>query len=409
MDSRVEPEDGPSITYQGDGLPDVRFSPTNKDGQFPGRVPAFLNSPYFVLADNVPQAASVSAIATAANQTASTPMVFTGGAATQANGSTAGNPTMAPGCPLVPFGASAAVSVLALDFGFTTGTTTTGGTSATITVPDSTLFKPGQWIYVGGAGNSGKTIPLLTQVLTLATASTITVSTGALAAITNAPIGNANRPGPLGPTGPSGTVPPTSVFPYFMAGLGAFLNPPEAIARCVVIGGATGGVGTATNAFTINGFDVFGQKLTVTMNGPVGATSVFSPKAFKYITSIVPVAGFTDTTHAYSAGISDTYGFNVRSDKWEYTQTFWNGAFLTASTGWTAGVETSPATAATGDVRGTFQLANNNTTGGAGTGFAGSSSNGTTIRLMMALTMPLYNDVFATPINPIPMFGPTQF
>ncbi len=391
MDARVESMDGPSITYQGDGLPDVRFSPTKKDGLYPGRVPAFLNSPYFVLADNVPQAIGTATIAALALQTASTPMVLV---TTQANGATAGNPTLSPGVPLIPFGLITPVNVIALDFGFTTGVTTTGAASTTITVPDSTLFELGQWIYVGGAGNSGKTAPLLTQVLALASATTITVSVGALAAITNAPIGNANQPGPLGPYGLTGPVLPTSVYPYSMQGLGAFFNPPEALCRAVSITGVAGGVGGATNAFTVNGFDVYGQKLTQTLNGPVGATSVNTAKAFKYVLNITPVVGFTDTTHTYSAGLSDIYGFNVRSDKWEYAYVFWNGAFVTVSTGWTKGVQTTPATATTGDVRGTYAVQ--------------SASDGTK-RLMLAMTVPLYNDTFGTPLFPAAMFGPTQF
>src|SRR5260370_38846138 len=106
FDGRDEPMDGPSITFQGDGLPDVRFSPTKKDGLYPGRVPAFLNSPYFVLADNIPQAIGTASLAALANQTASTPMVLT---SPQVNGTTAGNPTLSPGVQLVPFGSNTPV------------------------------------------------------------------------------------------------------------------------------------------------------------------------------------------------------------------------------------------------------------------------------------------------------------
>src|SRR5260370_32138432 len=118
------------------------------------------------------------------------------------------------------------------------------------------------------------------QVLAIASATTITVSAGALAAITNAPIGNANQPGPLGPYGLTGVIQPTSVYPYFMAGLGAFLNPPEALCRAVSLTGATGAVGGATNAFTVNGYDVYGQKMTQTLNGPGTAATVNTTKAF---------------------------------------------------------------------------------------------------------------------------------
>lgn len=419
MDGRNETMDGPSLTYQGDGIPDCRFWPTKKDGLYPGRIPAFLNSPYVVLCDNIPQAASTTLLAAAQAPTLNTPLTLAAAALAQGNGSTAGNPTMAPGIPLVPMSAASngafqwsgsPVSVLALDFGYTTGTTTTGGTSTTITVPDSTLFSPGQWIYVGGAGNAGKTLPLLTQVLTLASATTITVSAGALAAITNAPIGNANMPGPLPFGGTTGATlyQPNSALPYFEAGLGTFLNPPEAVARCISI---TANAGALANNVTINGYDVFGQKLTCTVAISAGAT-VFTPKAFKYFVSAVPSA--TDAGHTIAIGVSDTYGFNLRSDKWEYTSTLWNGAFLTATTGWLAGVKTNPATAATGDVRGTFQLSTSATTGGSnggagGAGATATASNGSTVRLMMAMTIPLYNDIFANPQSPASMFGVTQF
>ena len=421
LDGRIETMDGPSVTYQGDGIPDCRFWPTRKDGLYPGRVPAILNSPYVVMCDNIPQAASTTSLAAAQAPTINVPLTLSAGALAQANGTTAGNPTMSPGVPLIPLTVAAngsmqwsgaAVSVLALDFGFTTGTTTTGGTSQTITVPDSTLFYPGQWLYVGGAGNSGKTLPLLTQVLTLASATTITVSVGAASAITNAPIGSANMPGPLPFQSPGGVGQylPTSVQPYFNAGtgLGAFLNPPEAVARCLSV---TANAGATVQNVTFNGYDVFGQKLTCTV-ATVAAATVFTPKAFKYLVSVVP--GTTDAGHTLSIGTSDTYGFNLRSDKWEYTSTLWNGAFLTANAGWLAGVKTNPATAATGDVRGTFQMSTSATTGGSnagagGTGATATASNGSTVRLMMATTIPLYNDVFATPQNPAPLFGVIQF
>src|SRR5579862_1373059 len=185
-DGRIEAMDGPSLEYQGDGLLYFRFWPMKKDGLYPGRIPALLNSPYVVMCDNIPQATGTATLA--ALQTKSGPNVaftLSAGALAQANGSTAGNPTLSPGIPLLPMTAQTAagyngafnlapstgvVNVIALDFGFTTGTTTTGGTAATVTVPDSTLFYVGQWICIGGAGNSGKTLPLITQVLTLASA-----------------------------------------------------------------------------------------------------------------------------------------------------------------------------------------------------------------------------------------------
>ena len=408
-DGRIETMDGPSLEYQGDGIIDFRFWPMKKDGLYPGRIPSLLNSPYIVMCDNVPQATGTATLAglqiVAAANTAFT---LSAGALAQANGSTAGNPTLSPGIPLLPmtaqsngaFGlAQTAVPVIALDFGFTTGTTTTGGTSATITVPDSTVFYVGQWIAVGGAGNAGKTLPLITQVIALATATTITVSIGASAAVTNAPIGNMVPPG----TFFQGQ--PIAAWPYLTAGIGAFLNPPECVTRCISVTGAAGGTGGAGSQILISGYDVYGQPMTQLLNGPVGAATVYTTKAFKYVTSVQSGAAWADTTHTYSIGISDVYGFNVRSDRWEYTETFWAGSFIATSTNaYVAAVKTTPATNATGDVRGTMQ------TGAAGglTGATATASNGTSVRLMMAMSVPLSNLVLGNPINPAPFFGVTQ-
>lgn len=404
-DGRPEPMDGPSLSYQGYGFPDIRSFPTKKDGLYPGRVASYLGSPMIILSDNVPQAAGTATLAALQNIVASTPMTLSAGALAQANGSTAGNPTLSPGIPIIPSGAQAPVNVIALDFGYTTGTTTTGGTSKTITVPDSTLFYPGQWIYVGGAGNAGKTLPLLTQVLTLATATTITVSIGAAAAITNAPIGNANMAGPLPAGALVGTV-PIAYSPRFRLGLGSWFNPPEAVTRAVSITGVSGSVGGATNSFLVSGYDIFDQAMTCLMAGPVGATTVYSLKAFKYFTSITPVAGATDTTHNYSVGLSDVYGINLRSDRWEYVDAFWNANSLGVNTGWTAPVLTAPATNATGDVRGTYQMSTAN--GPLGTGASTTASNGSTVRLVIGVFVPVYNALFATPQNAVPLFGVAQ-
>jgi hypothetical protein len=421
IDGRVEVMDGPGLTYQGDGLPDPRFWPSRKDGLYAGRVPVFLNSPYFVLADNIPQAtgtANIAALATLAG--INTNFTLAAGALAQANGTTAGNPTMAPGVPLVPLVQATAAgtpigsfnwtgvptTALALDFGFTTGTTTAA--SANITVNDATLFSPGQWVAVGGAGNAGKTAPMVAYVSAINIATNVITMAGgslngiAAAAVTNAPIGN--MAGPDGAVQPLGSI-PNSVQPYLNGGLGNFFNPPEAVTRCLSVTGVAGGVGGAGNIFIARGFDVFGQPMTTTINGPVGATTVYFPKAMKYLTSVGSGGTFTDTTHTYSVGLSDTFGFNVRSDRYEYVQVFWNGTyFTTGANAWVAAVKTSPATTLTGDVRGTFQ------TGSAGTltGGGGAASNGTTTRLLMAMTVPLYNDLFATPLNPVPLVGVVQ-
>ena len=61
---------------------------------------------------------------------------------------------------------------------------------------------------------------------------------------------------------------------------------------------------------------------------------------------------FTDA-HNYYIGLSDVFGFNLRSDEWEFTQTLWNGGLLTANTGWTAALGN---TAARHDARGGYPI-----------------------------------------------------
>jgi hypothetical protein len=86
---------------------------------------------------------------------------------------------------------------------------------------------------------------------------------------------------------------------------------------------------------------------------PASATTVNGKKAFKYIASVVPQ--FTDA-HNYSVGTTDIYGFPIRSDFFGDVAINYNATGITASTGYTAAVTTSPATTTTGDVRGTYAL-----------------------------------------------------
>ena len=97
------------------------------------------------------------------------------------------------------------------------------------------------------------------------------------------------------------------------------------------------------------------------------------------------------------------FGFNIRSDKYEYLNAYWNGGFLSANAGWAAAVTTT-ATATTGDTRGTWQMS----AIGGGAGASATPSNGVR-RLALFMTIPLYNLVGATPQNPAPMYGVMQF
>src|SRR5215831_8207444 len=348
FDGRVEgASDGPGIEYQANCFPDVRWFPTRKDGIGPGRVPCILNSPFAVVVDTLPSTTSNTVFAAA--QAASNGVPLTN--ATVAPGGSAQNvPSMAP-VPLVPFqkGVSSLVNVLAVDFGFTTGNITAG--SATVAnVSDPTIFQLGQWICIGGGGNSAKTASLMTQVVGIGTTS-ITVSPAPLGTLTAAPIGSTNNPaGPYSQPGTSGS--PTGVDPYLTAGLARILNPNEGIARNITVtanAGATGG------AVVIRGFDVFGNPMSESITA-AAASTVAGKKAFKYFLSATP--GFTDAGHTYSIGDGNVVGFNLRSLFWEYTNVFYAGTFATTSAQclYVAADTTNPATATTGDVRGTVSL-----------------------------------------------------
>lgn len=386
----AEPYDGPDISYQGGALIDPRYSPANKDGMNAGRIPAFLSSPYVVMVDNVPAATTTANLAALANAVSGTAMALV---TTAAGGSAAGVASVAQ-VPLLLPGASAPIQVLAQDFGFTTGTTVAG--NKTVTVPDSTLFQVGQWIVIGGAGNSGNTASLITQVQTLATATTITVSVAPTGALTYAPIGNANFYGAWPAQGV-----PNAVNPYVNGGVAALFNPVEVLARAVSITGVSGGAG---GAFLVKGYDIYGVAMSETITVGAGAVTKYGQKAFKYVVSITPQ--FSDA-HNYSAGNSDTFGCALRTDKWEYVQIFWNASFATTATGWVQALQpgSGPSTATTGDVRGTVQV------GSKGNGSAlatiGANADGVK-RLAIMMSVPLYNLVNATPVNSTPMFGLAQ-
>lgn len=396
IDGRIEgASDGPGIEYQGDCFPDPRWFPTRKDGVGPGRVPAFLSSPFVVISDGVPSAVAVATIAAAANVVSGTPMTLV---TVAPGGANAGTASMAR-VPLVPFqqGASNAVIVSGIDLGFTTGTIVAG--SATVTVPDSTLFTLGQWVCVGGAGNVGKTASLFAQVIAAPTATTITLSTASLASLSNAPISSTNLPS--GAYSQPNSL-PTGVDPYLTAGLARIFNPIEGLCRNLSVTGVTSGTG---GAFIVRGFDVYGVPLAETITAAAGAGIVFGKKAWKYVLSITPQ--FTDA-HNYSFGWADTFGLNLRSDKWEFASLFYNGQFQTTSAGWIAAVTTA-ATGTTGDVRGTVAVATGTNSGNTTAIPNGAAATNGAIRLTWAVTIPLAADVLTTPLTPAPLFGVPQF
>ena len=363
------PEAGPSVTYQGDCILDPRF-PYQPGVTGVGKVNCWLDTPYILMVDAVPstlQTACIASLATVSTNAAMTLATTQIGLLTT---SQIGNVSVS--VPLVPFGSASVsgnvVKVLAIDLGYSGGISVTSGGTTFTTTSNTAPLSVGQKLLVA----AGVTPQVVT--ITGISGTTVTVDTPFNATNTQAAIATMDANG-------------NSVSPFISAGAARPWDPQQAISRCVCISGSTSGTG---GAFVVKGYDVFGVPVSETITVGAGQNTVSGKKAFKYIASVTPQFG---DAHNYAVGTTDVFGINTRSDKWEYTNFYWAGAFITSSTGWTASVS-STATATTGDVRGTYNVQ--------------SASNGTN-RLAMFTSIPLAALVTATPSNTAPLFGVTQY
>ncbi len=396
---------GPGISYQGDSLPDVRYWLQKDQANRIGLVPAHFNSPYLLLCDTTPSASAAAPVNLMAQSSAVSGTAFVL--------KTTGATGISPGLVLQPatsgagvgpqLSSNAAVSVIGLDFGFAMGTTTAGtGLIPTVVRSNTTanavpLFALGQWLCIGSVGNASGTASLFTQVTAIGTTG-ITVSPVPLFSQSSAPIGSCNLYDPNVQNMQPSLV-PTTVLPYLAGGIGLFKNPLETCSRNVAI--ASTAAGAPSGTFTVRGYTVYGEPTSETITAASGSGTFYGKKAFKYIASVTP--NFTYTGAAtYSVGTADTFGFAVRSDYWEYTNLFWNGAFLTAQTGWLAADLTNPQTSTNGDPRGTLQVSAR----GAGNSASTATANGS-IRLAIFTSVPLYNVLASNPSNPAPFYGYT--
>lgn len=123
------------------------------------------------------------------------------------------------------------------------------------------------------------------------------------------------------------------------------------VARCVSI--VSSNAGDTTQTATVTGTDVYGIPMTETIAFN-GTTTVNGKKAFKTVTRVAISAALAGNA---SVGTTDIFGLPIRADSRNYVLTAWNGAFVTTGT-FVAADTTSPATATTGDVRGTFAVPN---------------------------------------------------
>lgn len=108
---------------------------------------------------------------------------------------------------------------------------------------------------------------------------------------------------------------------------------------------------------TVAGYDIYGYPMSEAITLSAGS-AVTGKKAFKYIKSVTLSGGTADTTHAYSVGTADVFGFPLRSDTFgdvliNYATSLVGTTLITAATNYLPADRTTASTT-TADVRGTF-------------------------------------------------------
>ncbi len=407
MDGRVEAFDGPSIGYQGDVICNPIFSPEPKDGLAPGRMHGWYNAFYTVSVDAIPSTSATNIVAAAQTPSTTAAIALT---LKTAQAATAASVTVfCPGVPIQPLGTNSIVTVAAIDFGFTTGTT--AANSSTVSVVDNRLFTLGQWICIPGAGAAGNTnTPLFTQVTALATANItgMNILPVAATALVSQAFGQANLYSQLLPAGtqfgPS-TVLPNAVEPYRVCGLAAGLDPAQSVTRNLSITAAS--IGSGTSQILVTGYDIYGQLMTEVLTAN-GTTTVYGKKAFKYVLNAVSysTAATTGNPATVALGLGDVIGMNIRSDRWEFSDIFYNGGFAINSTGWTAAI-TTPQTNTTGDVRGAVNCSTILVGSSTGSAAVGGTLDGVK-RVTIFQNVQFYNAISATPLNYTSILGVGQ-
>lgn len=126
-------------------------------------------------------------------------------------------------------------------------------------------------------------------------------------------------------------------------------DPTKSVARNIRI---TSGGNDSGITFTVNGYDLYGYPQSETITG-ANAGIAAGKKAFKFVTSVVQSAAVASTM---SVGTGDVFGFPMLTSFWGDQSVVWNNGNIAANTGYLAADVTSPATATTGDVRGTYAV-----------------------------------------------------
>lgn len=107
---------------------------------------------------------------------------------------------------------------------------------------------------------------------------------------------------------------------------------------------------TTARAFTVSGYDYYGQAMSETITVAVAGTAVTGKKAFFQISSAT-IAG---SATAVVIGTSDKLGLPVRVFNVSYIASVKSNDTLAQDTGTFVAADTATATTTTGDVRGTY-------------------------------------------------------
>ena len=356
------PEQGPSLIWGGSGILDPRSAQTYDPGQnFGSLVCGWAGASRIQTLNCIPMTKSTTLIAAAANTVAATPMTLVSsnasGIAVKVNGSlfnsTSGASLVNALCidPLVS--SITANLVIASNVMTVTAVAAGGGAcynrlSIGMVLTDATTagnLPTGVFIIGYGTGNGGVgTYYLSANAVATATGDTVTgLFTGLTTGFVN----------PLLSSGSSNTL------PFGSACTVQLYNPMAMCSRAISI---TSNTSQVVQNFVVNGADVYGNAMTETITtSGTSATTTNGKKAWKYIQSVTP--SVTDGTGTYSVGTQDIVGLPLRSDnftalvgtEWDLSLYF-NSAGIAGTTGYVAAVTTNPATAITGDVRGSYAL-----------------------------------------------------
>jgi hypothetical protein len=228
---------------------------------------------------------------------------------------------------------------------------------------DGTSITDGTYITGFGTGTGG--------VGTYTVNQSVTASSTTITAHTNVPLDNPS-PMDLG-VGPLGRIYVWDIVPQAAVNNNIAASQTAAAAGAVTLTAGTsvksvttaGGVtvlqldcpravkvncSTTARAFTVSGYDYYGQAMSETITVAVAGTAVTGKKAFFQITGAT-IAG---SATAVVIGTSDKLGLPVRVFNVSYVASVKSNDTLAQDTGTFVAADTATATTTTGDVRGTY-------------------------------------------------------